>query len=90
MRNKLLIAVMALIMTSPLVLAEETDTPTKETDTTTNRRALSPAEMDSVKGGQPQGASAASASSGTNQQNFANTPTQQESAITTPVDLGLL
>jgi hypothetical protein len=112
MRNTLLIAVMALIMTSPLVLAEETDTPT-------GPRALSPAELDSVKGGQVSvsvavataisvtnlqnvaiitdqqesttttttntvndqggdngGASAASASSGTNQQNFANAPTQ--------------
>jgi hypothetical protein len=75
MRNKLLIAVMALIMTSPLVLAEETDT-------TTDPRALSPAEMDTVKGG----ADAASASSGTNQQNFANAPTQQESAINNPAN----
>ena len=86
MRNKLLIAVMALIMTSPLVLAEETDTPT-------GPRALSPAELDSVKGGQVSVA-VATAISVTNQQNVAIITDQQESAITTPVntvnDLGLL
>jgi hypothetical protein len=81
MRNKLLIAVMALIMTSPLVLAEETDT-------TPDRRALSPAELDAVKGGQ---ADAASASSGTNQQNASSQPSSQPAVNTSPVDLsGLL
>jgi hypothetical protein len=85
MRNKLLIAVMALIMTSPLVLAEETDT-------TTDRRALSPAEMDSVKGGQV-GAAVATAISGVIQQNVAIVTNQQVSVttpVTTVIDLDLL
>jgi hypothetical protein len=65
---------MALIMTSPLVLAEETAT-------TPDRRALSPSELDSVKGGV---ANAASASSGTAQQNATSQPSQQESSVTSP------
>jgi hypothetical protein len=71
MRNRLLIAVMALIMPTPLVLAEETGTPTE-------RRALSPAELDSVKGGQVD-ASVATAISGVIQQNVVIVTNQQVS-----------
>jgi hypothetical protein len=76
MRNKLLIAVMALIMTSPLVLAEETDK-------TKGRRALSPAELDAVKGGQIE-ANAAIAIAVTNQQNISNIVTDQTNELGLP------